>query len=113
MSQPAAGIEPCRTLGDVLRLVEQHPDLAPSRRRDLASAINTVSRRLLQRGPEQLPADARALRVQLSRLHPAAFNLSKRRFTNLRSDLRAALRLADAPGLSRGSKGPRLSPSWQ
>jgi hypothetical protein len=71
MNQPPSGNQPCRTLGDVLRLVEQRPGLLPSRRRDFASAINTVSRRFLQRGPDQVPADARVLRVQLSKVASA------------------------------------------
>ena len=113
MNEPKPANLPCQTLGDVLGLVEHHPDLTPARRRDFASAINIVSRRMLQRGPGQLPADARVLQVHLSKLHPSAFNMTPRRFANVRADLRAALRLANAPGLPRGPKGPRLSSAWQ
>ena len=102
MSKPLSANQACRTLGDVIHLVEQHPDLPPSRRRDFLSAIDIVSRRFLQRSPDQVPADAQVLRVQLSKLHWAAFNMKKPRYGNIRADLWGALRLADAPGLLRG-----------
>ena len=70
------------TLAEVIETVRTHPDLAPTRRRDLISALRTTAR-LCHMSPAQLPAEPRDLRHRLRDLHPAAVGMSGKRFRNV------------------------------
>lgn len=93
--------EPPRTLADVLELVTEAPYLAPNRRRDLVSALRSLAR-MSRRPLSGLTADPRDLRVILDGIHPAAFEISAKRYANLRSDLGSAIALAT--GTKRGGR---------
>lgn len=49
------------TLADVLDFVVKHPDLSPTRSRDLASGVRRLAR-IIDQPPEQIPADPKWLR---------------------------------------------------
>jgi integrase len=102
---------PPRTLADVLAVVRAVPDLMPSRRRDLVSALTSISR-MSRRSLACLPVEPRELRAVLDNIHPAAFEVSAKRFSNMRSDLRRALDLA--AGVRRNTPaGDVLSEAWR
>lgn len=85
--------------------------LSPSRRRDLRSAVTTVCR-WIGRDPAEVPANINWVHVRLRRLHPARIGISKKRFSNLKSDLLKALELC---GCSRDRKDwlRPPSPEWR
>ncbi len=98
------------TLADTLRHVETASDLTPTRRRDLIS-----SRRRLAKAIgwplDQAPANALWLRPRIAAVAPAAAGLSPKSWSNVISDVRAAL----ARTGSVGGKPPRpvpLSGEW-
>lgn len=98
------------TLADVLRAIEAAPDLAPRRRRDLASAVRRTAS-LLDRPVAQIPADPRLLVARLSEIAPAAHGLGQRAWNNLRSLLRKALSLIQP--MAPGRHLSQLSTEWQ
>ncbi len=106
---PSRAATPVVTLADVLATVNA-ADLAERRRQDLASAVRTVAR-LLDRKPEEIPADPRALALRLKAIAPIAAGLSARRWNNIRSLLRAALE--HVRPMMRGRSLAPLSPAWQ
>src|SRR5262245_51933893 len=70
-------------------------DLSARRRGDLISAIHTAAR-LLNRNVAELPADMATLRQRLANIHHVQAGMSAKRLANVKSDLAAALRIADA-----------------
>jgi integrase len=98
-----------KTLADVLAMVIA-AGLTPTRSRDMISAIKRFCE-IAGRTPSSLPAEARALRLELRKIRPAAFGISAKTFGNLRSLLAAALQLAGVlDDMARGSA--RQHPSW-
>ena len=79
------------SLADVLAAVAR-ADLPERRRQDMASAVRSAAR-ALGRSPEQVPADPRLLGKRLTEVAPQALGLSRGRWRNIRSLLRAALKL--------------------
>lgn len=97
-----------KTLADVIHVLEGNIRLSPTRRRDLISAVNTVAR-WLNRNPEELDANVKDLRDRLNKIHPYQKNVSRKRFSNLKSDLKKALVI----GLLRRTLVPReRSEQW-
>jgi hypothetical protein len=82
------------TLANVISAL-QCADLSARRRRDLISAIHTTAR-LLNRNVAELPADMGTLRERLANIHHVQAGMSAKRLANVKSDLAAALRIADA-----------------
>ena len=82
------------TLANVISAL-QCADLSARRRRDLVSAIHTAAR-LLNRNVAELPADMATLRERLAGIHHVQAGMSAKRLANVKSDLAAALRVADA-----------------
>ena len=82
------------TLASVLSAL-QCVDLSARRRRDLISAVNTTAR-LLRRNVAELPANMATLRERLAGIHHVQAGMSAKRLANVKSDLAAALRVADA-----------------
>jgi integrase len=97
------------SLADVLAAVGS-AELPERRRQDMASAVRTVCR-LLDRKPEDVPADPRALALRLTRVAPLAHGLSAGRWNNVRSLFRSALDLV-RPVMPGRSSVP-MSLSWQ
>ena len=100
-----------RSCADVLSAVEAATDLKPSRRRDLVSALRSLSR-LCRLPLESLPAQPRELRPLLQAIHPAAFDMSAKRFANIKADLALALDIAHGRAESR-SRGAPLPEKWR
>jgi hypothetical protein len=88
-------VKPPATLGDVLRRLERHTDLAASRRRDLVSAVRAVAR-FAGTVPDAVPADVPPLREVLDGAQPGRFRMSRRRLDNIRSLFVQALILTGA-----------------
>ncbi len=80
-----------RTLADVITALQADPGLAPTRRRDLCSAVRRVAG-MLARDPARLPASLPEIRRALAGITPTRAGISTKTFQNLRSDLLAALR---------------------
>ena len=99
------------TLADVITALQADPNLAPTRRRDLCSAVRRVAG-MLARDPARLPASLPEIRRALDGVTPAQTGISTKTFQNIRSDLLAALRHVGAnrhPGTARSP----LSPPWR
>jgi integrase len=76
----------------------------------MASAIRRISE-MVGHSPSGMPVEARALREKLQAIHPARFGVSAKTFSNLRSLVAAALRLAGVlDDMSRGLA--RRDPLW-
>jgi hypothetical protein len=80
------------TLADVLSLLDES-GLTGTRRRDMVSAIKRFCE-MAGIMPASVPAKLPQLRELLSRIRPAAHGVSAKSYSNLRSLLAAALRLA-------------------
>ncbi|WP_266019670.1 tyrosine-type recombinase/integrase [Brucella intermedia] len=78
------------TLADVIDHLTQNNTLSTRRKRDLISACNSVAR-LLGRSPNDLPADVPALRDLIAALHHVQAGTTRKRLSNIRADLAAAL----------------------
>ena len=99
------------TLADVVTALQADLSLAPTRRRDLCSAVRRVAG-MLARDPARLPASLPEIRRALAGVTPAQAGISTKTFQNIRSDLLAALRHVGAnrhPGTTR----PPFSPPWR
>ena len=85
--------------------------LAPTRRRDLRSAIKRVAD-LLGEDLARIKLDLPSIGAQLAAINPAGVGLSPKRWSNLRSDFLAAVRES---GLRSSVLKARqsLSPEWQ
>ena len=89
--EPATPVAPPATLRDVIdRLAGDY-----IRRRDLRSAITSYAK-LVGLPPSDIPLDLAAIRRTLDGMSPAQAGRSAKRWSNLRSDLSAAI---DASGL--------------
>jgi integrase len=97
------------TLADVLAIVIA-ADLPRGRRRDMVSAISRFCE-MSGSTPAGLPAQAQALRTELQKIRPAAFGISAKTFSTLRSAQAAALQLAGV--LDKMPRGlARQHPIW-
>jgi integrase len=100
-----------RNFADALAALDSWADLSATRRRDLATALTTISRALrLPAGA--VPCDVAWLNERLFSVEPAVLGFSAARFRTVTSDLRAVLRrlAIHAPDM-RGEGG--LSDSWR
>src|ERR1700730_16341255 len=83
------------TLKDVVDRLTANPDLSDTRKRDLRSAV-VIYGKLKDEPLSAIPLDLAAIRRTLDGIVPAQAKVSRKRWSNLRSDLAAAL---DASGL--------------
>ena len=99
------------SLAEVLERLEQRGELTPTQYRDLRSAIRSLCR-LLERRPEEMPANINWLHVRLRRVHPAAHDISMKRFASIKSGVLKALALT---GCSRDRAAwlRPPSPAWK
>jgi len=98
------------TLEDVRRVVAGAEGLAPSRRRDLGSALAILAR-ATGRPLSALPGEKCRLAAFVRELDHAKLGISKKRLSNLRSDIWAAVSIAKDGGAL--PPRPALAPSWQ
>jgi integrase len=98
------------TLADVLAVIDR-AGLTGTRRRDMVSAVNRICE-MAGTAPASMPAEPPGLRETLSRIRPAAHDVSAKSYSNLRSLLAAALQLAGAVDpLGRGAA--KRHPGWE
>jgi integrase len=112
MSSPGAIIEALTfTLADVLRRLEADESLDPQRRREMQSAVRTVSRAL---GADHglIPVEPRYLRPKLAKLTPAMAGVSPARWSNAKSLLLKALKHAGLKSMPGRSRDP-LAQEWE
>ncbi|MFQ5757479.1 MAG: tyrosine-type recombinase/integrase [Acidiferrobacterales bacterium] len=99
------------TFYDAIARITTDTDLTPARRRDLVSAIRCLMR-LLELDPNTTPASLGALRPRLEQIHPAQAAISEKRFGNIKSDVKFALRhLGLTTSIPRHVE--QLRPAWQ
>ena len=72
-----------QTLADLIPLIEQ-ANLSPTQKRDRISAVRTVAR-VLGAAPEDVDVDITRLRRRLEAVAPAAADLSRGGWNNVRS----------------------------
>ena len=95
---------------DLIAKLQADTGLTPVRQRDLISAIRRTAK-ALGRPPETIPADPTWLRPRIERIVPAGIGLSPKSWSNVRSDLQAALAHA---GITKRPVNRKwhLSPAW-
>ncbi len=99
------------TFSDVIARITADTNLTSARRRDVASSIRCLMR-LLDLDPAATLANLGVLRPRLERFHPAQAGISAKRFANIKSDVKFALRhLGLITSTVRRVK--QLSPAWQ
>jgi integrase len=91
-----------QSLADLSAFVANHPDLSPTQRRDMTSAITSLAA-YLGSVATALPADGRRLRHRIDRLHHEQLGVTKKRLDNVIGGTKRALKLASAqfPGARR------------
>lgn len=99
------------TFAEIVSRLEEHTDLNPARRRDMISGLKRVAFAIGWR-PEDCPADPVWLRPRIAKVKPAALDFSKKTWTNVMSNARAALEEFGIIERDRGSP-LQLSPEWQ
>jgi hypothetical protein len=104
---PGAGL----TLADVIVRLDADPGLAPRRRAELLSAVQTLCR-LLNAAPDAIPAQPKILRQRLATVSPAAGGIGRGRWNNVRSLTLAALKLAGVRTM-RGRTRALLTLEWE
>ena len=100
-----------KTLADVLAVVERSTALAPTRLRDLRSAVIRVAD-LLGNVPVRIALDLPTVRSRLAAISPVAAGMTPKRFANIRSDFVAAVRASGLMSMRQWHKG-RLAPAWR
>ncbi len=78
------------TLQDVIDRLGADAELSDTRKRDLRSAIVTYSK-IIGEGPAAIPMDLAAIRKTLDGVVPLQAKVSRKRWSNLRSDIAAAI----------------------
>jgi site-specific recombinase XerD len=110
MSTKPVALAPATTLAEVLDCIAAMRQLPRQRRHDLMSAVRQVAR-LLGALPGDVPANPEALKRGFNLLTPAAADMTKSRWRNVRALLTAALDLTGAK-IVRRRRLDGLAPSW-
>ncbi len=105
----AAPVTP--SLVDLIAWIEADEHLPWQRRRDLCSSLRTLAK-AVDRPPEQVFADHRWLRTRLRDFHPLQIGVSKKRWSNVRSDFNRVMDLYDLTSMRKITEIPLL-PEWQ
>lgn len=99
---------------DLIAKLQADTTLTPGRQRDLVSAIRRTAK-ALGRAPETIPADPTWLRPRIERIVPAAIGLTQKSWSNVRSDLQAALAhlgITKRPVNRKWHLSPAWTPLW-
>jgi integrase len=99
------------TLRDLLASVEKRDAPSVTRRRDLRSAVTRVAS-LLDDDPARIPLDLPAISARLATVSPVAAGLTKKTFSNIRSDFVSAVKISGLKPVQRSARTP-LSPPWK
>ena len=86
---------PPGTLAWVLLELPKLKELSPQARQNMGSAIRRLCH-VLERSPDRVGADLRALETLFDRASPGALCLSSARWRNIKSDVRRAVKLTGA-----------------
>jgi hypothetical protein len=78
------------TLAEVIVRLNQDPHLAPTRRRDLVSAVTRIIE-MTGVDPRSTPASMRFMRPLINKVRPARYGLNPKTWSNLRANFRAAI----------------------
>jgi integrase len=97
-----------RSLTEVVAHVEADSGLAPTRQRDLVSAVRRIAE-LIGKPLDALPADLNALRPRINAVRPALHQISPKTWTNLKTNFRAAVLAAGGRERGRSAR----SSDWQ
>lgn len=81
------------SLDDLLKAVTESVALSDRQRSDRRSAIKSLAR-MIGRQPAEVSAQPRVLRRQMEAIAPARFDVSAARWTNIRSLVLNALKIA-------------------
>ena len=98
-------------LNDVLVAIGARPDLSETRRRDLRSSIKRVAS-LIGDDPARIPLELRSIAAKLARLSPAAFGLTTKSFSNIRSNFLAAVKTSGLKASYRSTRTP-FNAGWK
>src|SRR5262245_16721008 len=98
------------TLAILLASLEQPNGLAPSRQRDLRSAVRRVAV-LLGNEPAAIALEMGEISARLAVINPVAVGLTAKRLANIRSDFLAAVK-ASGVMPAKADRKSRLSPAW-
>jgi integrase len=106
---PRAAPAPALTLADLLTRLRDDPAVPSLRKTQVASSLRSFARKAAQ-APDDIQANAPALRAALATLHPAAARITPKRLANLRSEVQWAVRrYGDRP---QRPPQPRMTPEW-
>ena len=99
------------TIASILVQIEARVDLTSTKKRDLKSALRSMCR-LINKQPEEVPANINWVHIRLRRVQPAAHDITKKRLANIKSDVLKALEMT---GCSRNRSDwlRKPSPEWQ
>src|SRR5215472_6053405 len=78
------------TLAEAIAHLERDSTLSPTRRRDLLSAVTRVAE-LIGADPQTTPASVPVLRPLINKVRPARHGLSKKTWSNVRSNFCSAI----------------------
>jgi integrase len=109
--KPASSTSGVQSLAYVRDLMQSDAELPDRRRQDLLSAFRTMERALGRRLDEE-PAHPALLRKRLAGVAPVAYGLSARRWRNVLSLIRFALKRAGLAKLPGRYREP-LTPEWE
>jgi integrase len=103
--------EKALTIASILVEIGMKADLAITKKRDLKSALRSLCR-LINKQPEEVPANINWVHIRLRRVHPAAHNITKKRLANIKSGVLKALEIT---GCSRKRSDwlRKPLPAWQ
>ena len=106
----SSGTQTAATLQNVLQVVEALEALFATRRRDLLSGVKRVAI-LLGDDPAHIVLDLPAISSKLAAISPAAVGLSRKSFSNIRSNFMAAVKASRLNPVQRSDK-TRMRPAW-
>lgn len=113
-NKPRSGLPGSATtanLNDVLVAIGARPDLSETRQRDLRSSIKRVAS-FIGDDPARIPLDLRSIAAKLASLSPAAFGLTTKSFSNIRSNFIAAVQASGLKASYRSTRTP-FSAGWK
>ena len=118
MSTPASVIqgdqsEPvAENLAEVMAVIDTDSNLSARRKRDLRSALKTITHALGRGDLERVPADWRRLSKPLRAVHPVQLGLKQKRWQNVIAELKFALRYVNGRLGNVPKQRAPLGPSW-
>jgi hypothetical protein len=103
--------EKALTIDDILNQIDGRADLTSTKNRDLKSALRSMCR-LINKQPDEVPANINWVHIRLRRVQPAAHDITKNRLANIKSDV---LKAPEITGCSRKRSDwlRKPSPEWQ